>query len=143
MRRSWTRKATSLGNPKPDLQGFADPTTNPNWRQDAIARVKARQQKTRRANERKNGLYLFFDDGLRVLLDEACRRRDISLTGYARRAMIAFIAHDLGLEYEEVARHAAEPVGYGKSGGGRPERTHDHGKGMGAWKITGLREMRW
>lgn len=125
-----------------DLQGAADPSI-PGWRERAIARVKERQHTTRRANERKNGMYLFFDDELRVLLDEACRRRDISLTGYARRAMIAFIAHDLGMKYEDVARHAAEPVGYGKSGGGRPVRTHDHGKGMGAWVIAGLRELKW
>lgn len=132
-----------MANPRPDLQGFADPTSNPNWRQDAIARVRARQTKTRRHNERKNGLYLFFDDPLRVLLDEACRRRNISLTGYARRAMIAFIAHDLGMEYSEVAQHAAEPAAYGATGGNRGTRTHDHGKGMGPWKIGSLRELKW
>jgi len=131
-----------LANPKPDLQGFADPST-PGWRDRAIARVKQRQQENRRHNERTNGLYLFFDDELRVLLDEACLRRDISLTGYARRAMIAFIAHDLGMKYEDVAQYAAEPVGYGKSGGGRTKRTRDHGKGMGRWMIAGLREMKW
>jgi hypothetical protein len=137
------RKGTPLANPRPDLQGFADPTTNPNWREDAIARVRSRQAKTRRHNERTNGLWLFFDDELRVLLDEACKRRNISLTGYARRALIGFIAYDLGLKYEEVAQHGAEPVPYGATGGGRNKRTHDHGRGMGPWKITGLRELKW
>lgn len=126
-----------LANPRPDLQGFADPSI-PGWRDRAIARVVQRQAKTRRANERKNGMYLFFDDELRVLLDEACKRRDISLTGYGRRAMIAFIAHDLGMKLEDVAQHAAEPVGYGKSGGGRQTRTHDNGIGRGLWRILGL-----
>lgn len=127
-----------LANPRPDLQGFADPSV-PGWREAAIARVRARQSETRRANERKNGLWMFFDDELRVLLDEACKRRDISLTGYARRALIAFIAHDLGMKLEDVAQYGSEPVGYGKSGGGRQTRTHDNGLGRGLWRILELR----
>lgn len=70
-----------MANPKPDLQGWADRPSEPGWQERAIARVKARQKETRRANERTNGMYLFFDDEMRVMLDEACRRRDISLTG--------------------------------------------------------------
>lgn len=126
-----------MANPRPDLQGFADPST-PGWQERAIARVAARQRENRRHNERKNGLWLFFDDPLRVYLDEACKRRDISLTGYARRALVAFVAHDLGLPLSEVAQHAAVPVGYGKSGGGRKERTHDNGQGKGLWRILQL-----
>jgi hypothetical protein len=129
------------------LQGFADPSV-PGWQQRAINAVKERQQKTHRSNERKNGLYIFFDDPLRVLLDEACHRRDISLTGYIRRAMIAFIAHDLGLPLEEVAQHAAVPAGYGTAGGaslprgegGRLIRSTDTGRGRGPWQITGVTE---
>lgn len=126
-----------MANPRPDLQGFADPSV-PGWREAAIARVQQRQHKMRRHNERTNGMYLFFDDEMRVLLDEACRRRDISLTGYGRRAMIAFIAHDLGMELEDVAQHAAEPAGYGATGGGRLKRTRDNGIGRGLWRILGL-----
>lgn len=127
-----------MANPKPDLQGWADRPSEPGWEERAIARVKARQKETRRANERTNGMYLFFDDEMRVMLDEACRRRDISLTGYARRAMIAFIAHDLDLPLAEVAQYGAEPVGYGKTGGGRTTRTRDDGLGRGLWRILGL-----
>lgn len=126
-----------MANPRPDLQGFADPSI-PGWRERALARVAERQRKSGRSADRKNGMYLFFDDGLRVLLDEACKRRNISLTGYGRRAMIAFIAHDLDMEIEEVARHAAVPAGYGEGGGGRLVRTHDDGTGRGLWRILGL-----
>ena len=122
------------------LQGFAAPKSEPGWQERAIARVRERQHKNRRHNERKNGLYLFFDDELRVLLDEACLRRDISLTGYARRAMIAFIAHDLGMKLSDVAQHAAVPAGYGETGGNRGVRTHDNGKGRGLWRILKLAE---
>lgn len=126
-----------MANPRPDLQGFADPSV-PGWQERAIARVRQRQRKSKRSTERKNGMYLFFDDEMRVLLDEACARRDISLTGYGRRAMIAFIAHDLGMELEDVARYAAEPAGYGAGGGGRLVRTQDTGIGKGLWRILGL-----
>lgn len=123
------------------LQGWAAPApSEPGWQERAIAAVKRRQHKTKRHNERKNGLYLFFDDPLRVLLDEACYRRNISLTGYARRAMVAFIAHDLGMPIEEVARHSAVPAEYGATGGGRLKRTEDNGRGKGFWKILGLGE---
>lgn len=123
------------------LQGFtAPPPSEPGWEERAIAAVRARQHETRRANERKNGLYVFFDDPMRVLLDEACFRRGISLTGYMRRAMAAFIAYDLDLPLEEVTRHGAQPAGYGATGGGRRTRTQDNGRGMGPWDITGLEE---
>lgn len=126
-----------MANPRPDLQGFADPSI-PGWQERAIARVAARQRKNKRNNDRKNGMYLFFDDEFRVLLDEACRRRDISLTGYGRRATMAMIAYDLGMDLEEVARHSAVPAGYGEGGGGRLVRTHDDGLGRGLWRILGL-----
>lgn len=129
-----------MANPRPDLQGWADRESAPGWQELAIARVKARQHKNRRHNERSSGLYLFFDDQFRVLLDEACLRRDISLTGYLRRAAAAMIAHDLGMPLEEVARHGAKPAPYGGNGGGRLKRTHDNGRGKGLWRILKLGE---
>lgn len=130
-----------MANPKPDLQGWAARPSVPGWQERAIERVRARQKETRRAYERKNGLYLFFDDPLRVLLDEACMRRNISLTGYCRRALVAFLAHDLGMPIGEVAKHAAVPAAYGATGGGRLTRTQDNAKGQGPWQITGLEEV--
>ena len=129
-----------MANPKPDLQGWADRPSEPGWQERAIARVKARQHKNRRANERKNGIWTFFDDPFRVLLDEACVRRNISLTGYARRAMAAMIAHDLGMELEDVTKHGSQPAPYAGTGGGRLTRTSDNGKGQGPWRITGVTE---
>lgn len=130
-----------MANPKPDLQGWAATPSQPGWQERAIERVRARQKETRRAYERKNGLYLFFDDPLRVLLDEACMRRNISLTGYCRRALVAFLAHDLGMPIGEVAKHTAVPTAYGATGGGRLVRTQDDAKGQGPWQITGLEEV--
>jgi hypothetical protein len=129
-----------MANPKPDLQGWADRPSEPGWQERAIARVRARQKATRRANERKNGIWTFFDDEFRYLLDEACIRRNISLTGYMRRAAAAMIAYDLGMELEEVTRHGSQPAPYAGNGGGRLSRTQDNGTGQGPWRITGAEE---
>lgn len=129
-----------MANPKPDLQGWADRTPDPNWRQNALARVQSRQKKSRRATERKNGAWTFFDDEFRVLLDEACRRRNISMTGYMRRAAAAMIAHDLGLPFKDVTQHGPQPAVYMGNGSARATRTQDDGTGQGQWTITGVME---
>lgn len=129
-----------MANPKPDLQGWADRPSAPGWQELAIARVKARQHEKRSHLNRRSGLYLFFDDQYRVLLDEACVRRGISLTGYLRRAAAAMIAHDLDMDIVEVARHSAKPAPYGHGGGGRLTKTNDDGLDYGPWTITGVEE---
>jgi len=125
------------GNPYGNLAGFTDPE-DPDWQQNALARVTARQRKNKRHTDRKNGVYIFFDDPFRVLLDEACQRRDISLTGYVRRAAGAFIAHDLDLALPEVLKHTAVPSPYMRAHDGINRRTSDTGEGMGLWIIGNL-----
>lgn len=125
------------GNPLGNLAGFTD-KEDPAWREKALARVQAHQKKSSRSSSRKNGMYLFFDDPFRVYLDEAAARRDISLTGYGRRAVGAFIAHDLGIPLAEVMQHAALPAGYRAGTGGVVSRTSDTGAGRGLWIIGSL-----
>lgn len=125
------------GNPYGNLAGFTDPQ-DPDWAKNALARVEARQRKSSRSSSRKNGLYVFFDDPFRTLLDEAAERRDISLGGYGRRAMGAFIAHDLGIPLPEVLRHSAFPAAYQRGTGGKVSRTNDTGEGKGLWIIGEL-----
>lgn len=130
-----------MANPRPDLQGFADPST-PGWQQGALDRVIGRQKKTKRHTERKSGVLATFDDPFRVMLDEACKRRNVSMSGYARRAIGAFIAYDLGLPLGEVLKHAARPTPYRQEGGaGWPTRTEDDGRGNGPWFIDTLKEI--
>jgi hypothetical protein len=130
-----------MPNPRPDLQGFADPST-PGWQDAALARVLQRQKRTKRHTERKSGVLATFDDPFRVLLDEACRRRNISMQGYARRAIGAFIAKDLGLRLGDVLKYTARPTDYrAEAGAGRPARTEDDGRGKGAWFIDTLKEL--
>lgn len=125
------------GNPFGNLAGFTDPE-DPDWQAKALARVSERQTKTKRNTMRKNGMYLFFDDPFRILLDEACKRRDISLSGYGRRSIGAFIAHDLGIPLPEVLRHTAAPTGYMQAHNGFNNRTSDTGDGRGLWIIGSL-----
>lgn len=130
-----------MANPRGNLAGFTDPSV-PGWQRIALERVKARQKKTKRHTERSSGTLVTYDDPLRPLLDEACRRRNMSMQGYARRALGAFIARDLGLPLSEVLSNMPTPTPYRAGGGsGRKDRTHDDGRGMGPWLITGLEEV--
>ncbi len=130
-------------NYQPDLQGWADRDEDPEWMENAIARVRARQKKTRVSTNRRNPTCISYDDPFRVLLNEAADRRDISLTAYIRRATAAFIAHDLGMPYTEVVRHTAKPKARNAQQMTFPDgRTYDDGRGMGPWLIEGLQELR-
>lgn len=130
-------------NYQPDLQGWADRDEDPEWMENAIARVRARQKKTRVATMRRNPTCISYDDPFRVLLDEAADRRDISLNAYIRRATAAFIAYDLGMPYTEVVRHTAQPKARNPEQMHFPEgRSYDDGRGMGPWLIEGLKELR-
>jgi hypothetical protein len=131
-------------NYQPDLQGWADRDEDPKWMENALARVNARQRQNKRHRTRRSGSYLFYDDEFRVLLDEAALRRgNIPLSAYMRRAIAAFLAHDLGLPYTEVIKYTAKPrVSMGGILPGTQLRTHDDGLGFGPWLIEDLRELR-
>lgn len=124
------------GNPKGNLAGFTDRAV-PGWEADALARIGLRQKKTKRHAERKSGVLAVYDPPFQTYFDEAAHRRGTSLAGYARRALAAFVAYDLGIPIEEVAKHMPRPTEYRAGGGvGRMERTEDDGTGFGPWIIT-------
>lgn len=126
-------------NYNPPLQGWADRDEDPEWMENAIARVRARQRKSKSSENRNSGTYVFYDPPLRVLLNEAAHRRGIGVTGYCRRAIAAFIAHDLKMPLGEVTRHMAKPTMENK---GARKRTFDDGQGFGPWLIERLQELR-
>jgi len=130
-------------NYQPDLQGWADRDEDPEWMENAIARVRARQKKTRVSTKRRNPTCIQYDDPFRVLLNEAANRRDMGVTAYIRRATAAFIAHDLGMPFTEVVRHTAKPKPRNPQEMKFPEGlSYDDGRGMGPWLIEGLQELR-
>jgi hypothetical protein len=129
-----------MANPQPDLQGWADRGEDPEWMENAIARVRARQKKNKTSEKRRNGTYIFYDDPYRVLLNEAAARRGMGVTAYVRRAAAAFIAHDLGVPFTEVVRHTSKPIPDGDSSLAPRTVSYDDGRGMGPWLIEGLRD---
>jgi len=64
------------------------------------------------------------------IIDEAARRRGIAIDGYARRALMAFVTRDLGLEWTEVM--ADEPTVYDWDDF---EAREQHGEGFGDWSA--------
>ena len=128
------------GNPYGNLAGYTDPSV-PGWQARVVERVKARQKKSKRHTERADCVRVVFDPPFRELLDEAAMRRGMSMAGYCRRAIAAFVAHDLGLPVKEAGQHMPVPTQYRSKGGvGNTQKTRDNLSGYGDWVITGLEE---
>jgi hypothetical protein len=129
-------------NYNPDLQGWADREEDPNWMENALARVRERQRGNKQQRHRRNGSYLFYDDEFRAYIDEAAERRGMSLSGYMRRCIAAFLSHDLGVPFSEIVQHTAKPNASMKGTvPGMQKRTQDDGRGFGPWIIKDLREL--
>ena len=75
------------------------------------------------------------DVDFRALVMAACRKRDISVVGYVRRAVARQIAKDLNLPFEEVCLNFPAPSALGRRTyeivvSGPPP---DDGTGFGDW----------
>lgn len=128
-----------MANHESRLQGWADPPSVPGWQERALAAVKARQKKSKRSTERRDGILNTFDPELKPYIDEAAKRRGMSMASYSRRALAAFVAYDLGVPIQEILKHMSLPVPYRTYGGGRPlKRLDDDGSGFGDWGIIEL-----
>lgn len=129
-----------MANPRGNLAGYTDPS-EPGWQERAVARVKARQRQSKRHTERRDGVRAVWDLPFRAFLDEAARRRGLSMAGYCRRAIAAFVEHDLGLSTGDGAQHMPVPTGYRvHNGHGTTIKTHDDLRGYGKWVIRELDE---
>lgn len=110
-----------------------------------MARVNETQAETlrRRNTSRGNRIALDTDIAFLALVRHAAEGRGMGVNGYARRAVAAFVAHDLGLPFEEVCSHFASPYRAGQMLRKDDERsvhlrkgpTQDDGKGFGSWKV--------
>jgi hypothetical protein len=129
-----------MPNPRGNLAGWSDPS-DPNWRENALRRVRERQTKKHpNVRARRRGvLQLFFDPEYMLYLDEAARRRGMSVGSYGRRAVATWVARDLGIPVTEILQHCAEVSPYGSKapGGPRPPgvKTQDDGEGYGDWSM--------
>lgn len=84
-----------------------------------------------------------------ALVRLAARTRGISVSGYIRRAVAAFVAHDLQMEFGQVTQFSPGPNTFGQKGsahrGKDPEKYQDFlgknlpddGVGYGKWEVAG------
>lgn len=129
-----------MANPKGNLAGYTDVSV-PGWQKRAFDRVKSRQKGSKRHTERQDGVRTVWDIPFRTLLDEAAHRRGISMAGYCRRAIAAFVAHDLGITPKASAQYMPIPTEYRSKGGvGNSVKSRDNLSGYGKWVITGLED---
>lgn len=126
------------------LSGSADGRT-PGWEERTKTRVNEAQAATqkRKGRRRAANILLEFDLPFLTLLRQAAETRGMSSAGYARRAVAAFIAKDLGMDFPEVTQHFSAPHRPGEvlSPTGKrtvhmkPGGTSDDGTGHGNWQV--------
>lgn len=119
----------------------------PDWQEKITKGVEASESKRRRPAMAFN-----VDIGLRLMLGAAAEQRGMSASAYARRAICAFIAQDLGLPFASVtkfcpsvedpenlsaktAKAALTKSGGKIYGGGKIPTTRDDGLGYGSWVV--------
>lgn len=73
-----------------------------------------------------------------ILLREAAKARGISISGYVRRAVAAFIAYDTGKDVRDILVHAPGPTAYGRIASNLHQKTFDDSTGFGLWRIERL-----
>lgn len=101
------------------------------WRERVMAKVEERE--ARQQSPRKNAhiTYPQIDD---AWLKEAAERRGMGMGTYARAAMYAFAAYDLGLDVDDLLKFLPQ---YGKDTGAVGRR-QDAKPTNGQWGIAGL-----
>lgn len=117
------------------LSGWADPERE-GWQERVRTKVQAKADRSQMRG--RSPLQQFpVSYPWKSLLKKAAEARGMSSAAYARRAVSAFIAHDLGLTLEEVVRttpavltpaEKAEAARNGRS-------PKDDGQGYGQWKV--------
>lgn len=112
------------------------------WRDTVLAKVEKQARATRNKHGHGRGArvqYMVSVDYLKAV-DAAARVRGISRMGYMRRAVAAFVAADLGVEFESVVAGGAMPQPHESTGEvvvGIGRGANDDGAGYGTWQVPG------
>jgi hypothetical protein len=123
--------------PDTRLRGSADRST-PGWQARLVDRVWTDQNKVRSLT----CMQVAMGFEMRALLRAAADTRGMGTSAYVRRAVLAFAAADLGMDFEHVCQ-LAPPVRPDRSHGrrGKEPGTHgpgrDTGTGYGHWHVCG------
>lgn len=106
------------------------------WQTAAMENVKNRHK----GADRKGQMYLaaYVWRPFTAYLDAAALTREVTRSGYLRRAVAVAVAHDLGIDVRTILLHSVDPVVTWSSarvhkpeGGFAPQR--DHGVGIESW----------
>lgn len=87
-----------------------------------------------------NDLHFHAGPKLKALVNLAAEKRGVSRATYFRRALAAFIAHDLDITQEEVLSDGPNANEWGKTGGDPRRAPGDDLSGFGPWRLDGLHE---
>lgn len=126
------------------LTGSADGGT-PGWQDRTKSRVNASQSEALRRKKKKRPAQTLLETDLPfvTMMRQAADSRGMTSAAYARRAVAAFVAHDLNVPFKEVTQHFAAPMPVGEmirpdnpDGIHRKEgKTVDNGQGFGDWTV--------
>lgn len=111
------------------------------WADRILGRIDGATQPRR--EPRRSMSYSVRPQALPFLI-KAARRRKLSLSAYAFRAIWAFVCADLGLDWFDEMKHEPRPRNLGERGFVPGERSNNivasrrHGLGHGNWKIEKL-----
>jgi hypothetical protein len=109
------------------------------WRETILDKVevKARERRNRNGKIRDAKLVMNVGMGFARALNEAAERRGISRVGYLRRAVAAFLAADLGVPFESIARECPAPTPFTRERAWVTGTGDDDGRGFGTWVVPG------
>lgn len=122
-----------MPNYEGNLAGWSDPE-DPDWLANLSGSL---MSESRRRNRRgMKGRYLEARPPFFHLLRIAANKRGIPMASYMRRAVAAFIAHDLDLTEAEILQHTPYPKpAYSVE---KFKQRPDDGTGFGPWHIDTL-----
>ena len=117
------------------LSGWADPE-RPGWQDRVRGKVQAKADRSQMKG--RSPLQQFpVSYPWKSLLKRAAEGRGMSSAAYARRAVSAFIAHDLGLTLQEVVRTTPAVLTRQEAAESARNRVSpkDDGQGYGKWQV--------
>lgn len=106
------------------------------WQANALKRLEEREVKHRFSGPKKygNDLRIRAAAPLRRMIQEAAKKRNITIAAYIRRSIAAFVAYDLGVTAQEVLAEGPGAADWGDVGL-RAEGPEDGVTGYGPWRI--------
>lgn len=107
-------------------------TKNPDWR-SLVDQAMAERQKS----QDRRSLAINIPPEWQGMINRAAAGREMTLTAFLRRSMMAFVAHDLGLDYFTIMEGEPTVVGFDRKK--HKSRGSGRGRGHGLWEIEYLK----